>query len=262
VLPGSLLYPLTPVEFYVDIVRKTGLIPVFVGQTEPNLYLDRLRAQFPSAVFLKTRGPAGDFELIRNAKNLVVGVSTFIWLAAWLSQAEQIFMAVSGLFNRMQYPVVDLLPLGDARYRFHLFPINYGVPLEHHAAAHRRIAPYWREVSHSALEQQLREAPRFRPSMEMMLEALDPEWYLATHDKVARLVGRHNAKGARWHYEHEGFRLGYLPCNLDACWYAARYPMAAFEVAQGDYGSFTHHFAAVGRQRGYQPLPAQDQPWW
>jgi hypothetical protein len=49
---------------------------------------------------------------------------------------------------------------------------------------------------------------------------------------------------------------------LGQAWYAARYPMAAMEVAQGDYTSLAHHYIAVGRERGYRPLPNEGEPWW
>jgi len=32
-------------------------------------------------------------------------------------------------------------------------------------------------------------------------------------------------------------------------------PTAAFELAQGDYTDFTHHYLVTGRERGYRPLP-------
>jgi hypothetical protein len=53
-----------------------------------------------------------------------------------------------------------------------------------------------------------------------------------------------------------------LPLRLSPAWYAARYPIAAFEVAQGDYSSLAHHYIAVGKARGYRPVPADGEPWW
>jgi hypothetical protein len=253
-------HPLMPVEFYADLIAETRLTPVFMGRGAPSLYTDRLQAQFPQALFLDTGSAMTDFATIRQAKNIVVGVSTFAWLAAWLSRADRIFMAVSGLFNPMQYCFVDLLPFGDPRYRFSLFPINYAVPLEHHAVAHRRIAPFLRPVSHDALRRQLREAPRFDPSNEEILDNFDAEFYLATNSDVGQLVGADNTEGARAHYLTLGIREQRLPFRLAAMWYAARYPMAAFEVAQGDYSNFAHHYIAVGRARGYRPLPDNVEP--
>jgi|SRR6185312_7708192 len=248
-------YTLTPVEFFADLVEETGLIPVFMGQTTENAYTTRLRERFPTAIFRPTREVLVDFETIRQSKNVVVGVSTFAWVAAWLSKADRIFMTVSGLLHPMQYPLANLLPFGDPRYRFYLFPINYAVSLDQHAAAHRRLVGSWRYVPQALLERQLSEAPRSPCPVEMMLEALDPEYYLETHRDVVAELESANADGARHHYRHWGFAEGRLPFRMDLAWYAERYPMAAFEVGQGDYRDFAHHYVAVGRTRGYRPTP-------
>ena len=138
-------YVLLPVAFYRDLVNQTGLTPVFMGQTEPNAYTDALRAEFPDALFIGSLGVIEDFELIRRSANVVVAISTFSWLAAWLSDAQQIFLPVNGLFNPMQAPGVDLLPMHDPRYRFFLFPVNHAST--DFAAAHAAIAWQWREIS-------------------------------------------------------------------------------------------------------------------
>lgn len=250
-------YVLTPVEFYRDIVDITGLKPVFIGQTHPNLYMDRIRAAFPDAIFREPQdNPLADFETIRQSRNIVVGVSTYSWLAAWLSQsAGNIYMAVSGLFNPMQKPNVDLLPFGDTRYKFFLFPINYAVPLDRHAQAHSRIAPFWRQMSHEALQQQFGAAPRFPRHREQALAVFDEQYYLETNADVAAVALNHGHGFALAHYTHHGFQERRLPMRFDRVWYASEYPLAAFEVAQGDYAEFADHFMAIGKARGYRPYP-------
>lgn len=47
-LDGIEHYPLVPVEFYRDIVRRTGLEPIFMGQVDQGEYGARLRAEFPT----------------------------------------------------------------------------------------------------------------------------------------------------------------------------------------------------------------------
>ena len=188
-------YALTPVEFYLDIVKQTGLTPVFIGQTHPNRYMDRISAAFPNAIFREPQDNVlVDFETIRQSKNLVIGVSTYSWLAAWLSQADNIYLTVSGLYNPMQKTDVDLLPFGDPRYKFFLFPINYGVPLSRHADVHRRIAPYWRQMPHEALRQQFDAAPRFARDLKQTLSLFDPE--VLPRNERGR-SGRRPAHGAR-----------------------------------------------------------------
>jgi SAM-dependent methyltransferase len=146
IVDGSIsIYVLTPLNFYRDLIARTGLIPVFMGQLEPNAYTDALRAAFPDAIYVPSQGAIRDFECIRRSKNIAISVSTFSWLAAWLSDADQIFMQVNGLLNPLQVSQVNLIPLGDPRYRLYLFPINTASP--DFQSAHRAIDGQWREVS-------------------------------------------------------------------------------------------------------------------
>ena len=254
-------YVLTPVEFYRDIADMTGLTPVFIGQTHPNPYMDRIRAAFPAAIFREPQtNPLVDFETIRQSRNIVVGVSTYSWLAAWLSRsADNIYLAVSGLFNPMQKPQVDMLPFGDTRFKFFLFPINYGVPLEQHARAHSRIAPYWRHMPHEALRQQFAAAPRFARDRDQALAVFDEKFYLEANADVAAIARNLEPGFARAHYANHGFQERRLPLRFDSAWYASEYPLAAFEVAQGDYVEFAHHYVAIGKARGYRPYPSTRQ---
>jgi hypothetical protein len=248
-------YVLTPVEFYRAVIGTTGLKPVFIGQTHPNAYMDRIRAAFPNAIFREPQShPLVDFETIRQSRNVVVGVSTYSWLAAWLSRSlDNIFLCVSGLFNPMQKPAVDLLPYGDDRFKFFLFPINHAVPLQEHARAHQRIAPYWRQMPHAALRRQFAAAPRFERQLDQALAVFDEVFYLETNADVAAIAGGPGSGFGRNHYIHHGFHERRLPLRFDAAWYAGEYPLAAFEVAQGDYTDLADHYAAIGKARGYRP---------
>jgi hypothetical protein len=142
-------YVLMPVTFYRDLIERTRLIPVFIGQLDPNPYTAMLRAAFPQAQFVMSQGPMRDFETLRRARNIVVAVSTFSWLAAWLSEATRIHLPLNGLLNPAQFPAVDLLPLDDPRYEYHWFPINRAVPIERLAAAHAALDGTWRSLSGS-----------------------------------------------------------------------------------------------------------------
>lgn len=256
--------PLTPVAFYAGIVAQTGLIPVFIGPGVDGAFGEALRRQFPHAKFPETRSAVLDFEAMRQAWTIAMDISSLGWLAAWLSQGERIFVAVNGRFNPMQEPSVDLLPFGDPRYRFHLFPINYAVPSDRRAAAHDRIAPLSRFMPQEHLRRLLHDAPRFDPSMDDMLEEFDVAWYLANNRDVAAHYGHESAETARRHYREIGFGKRRLPFPLSPSWYAERYPMAALEVSQGDYSGFAEHYVAVGRKHGYRTMPEnvdrEDQP--
>lgn len=111
-------YPL-PYAYYERIIDETSLTPVFMGQLTPNSYTDGLRRHFSGATFLETRTPMHDFSLIRNAKHVALSISSFAWLAAWLSQTlETIHMPIRGLFDP-RHPQINLIPLTDIRYRFY-----------------------------------------------------------------------------------------------------------------------------------------------
>lgn len=248
-------YVLTPVEFYRDIVRMTGLKPVFIGQTQPNRYMDRIRQAFPDAIYREPRtDPLADFETIRQSRHAVIGVSTFSWLAAWLSDSlDTIFLTVSGLFNPMQSPAVDLLPFGDRRYRFFLFPINYAVPAVRHAEVHAGIAAYWQEIPHDTLQAGFATAPRYRRRLEDALAVFDEAFYLDTNADVAAVVRTLGPGAGLGHYINHGFHEGRMPLRFDRAWYCERYPFAAFQVASGDYASPADHYLAVGRGLGHYP---------
>lgn len=117
-------YGLLPVEFYRSIVRETGLKPVFQGQIEAGPYLDGLLKALPDARLIPSQGAVADFQIIRQAKHIVLSLSSFTWIAAWLSEARQIHVPVFGFLNPRQRPDIDLLPVDDARYRFYAFPVR------------------------------------------------------------------------------------------------------------------------------------------
>lgn len=144
-------YTLIPIQFYDEIFKETDLKPVFCGQTEPNIYTNELRQKFRDAIFLPPQGAAADFCTIRHSTHIIVPISTFAWIAAWLSKATSIFLPVFGLFNPQQFPDHDLLPVGDARYKFYQFPIHEAVPVEKFTESHAKITGSWSRVNARAL---------------------------------------------------------------------------------------------------------------
>ena len=144
-------YTSVPVDFYADIIESTQLKPIFMGQTDDNAYTQRLKQRFPGADFVPHMGPLADFQTIRKAHNIICSISTFAWLAAWLSRADSIFMPVFGLFDPRLFPDHDLLPLSEPAYRFFRFPEQRAVPLEAMEEAHALIKGQWVEVTGTAL---------------------------------------------------------------------------------------------------------------
>lgn len=111
-----------PIVWYRQLIEKTGLSPVFMGQVGADYYSDLLRTSFPTARFLEEQGVMADFAAIRQARHIAISVSTFAWLGAWLSSAQSIHVPMFGIFNPLQRPDIWMLPDTDPRYTFYRFP--------------------------------------------------------------------------------------------------------------------------------------------
>jgi hypothetical protein len=246
-------YTLVPVEFYREIVSASRLDPVFMGQLADNPYVAELRRAFPRATFIPSRGPLHDFSLIRRAHNVVVAVSTFSWCAAFLSRAARVVLPVTGFYSPAQFPEIDLLPLEDPRYEFYLFPVNYAVPVEECARAHRAIERHWRRVTPADLAAIRRRWPRVPVNKERFFELLDAQYYLASYPDVGAAVSSGARASALDHYVKEGFYQRRLPFRFDRVAYVRKYVDAALAIAAGEYAHPLHHFVERGRDAGYEP---------
>lgn len=110
-------YPL-PFDFYAQVIKHTGLAPVFMGQIHEGKYAAALRATFAHARFLEKAEPIQDFQTLQAAKHLVIAPSSFAWLAAWSSSvAQTIHYPVVGILDPRR-GVQNLMPVGDPRYVF------------------------------------------------------------------------------------------------------------------------------------------------
>jgi hypothetical protein len=118
-------YVPVPIPFYESIIVSTGLKPVFMGQLQHTWYTAALQKRFPAATFLPQSSALEDFALLNSAVNIAISVSTYSWLAAWLSPiARNIHVPVLGLLNPRQRPDINLLPIEDGRYSFYEFPVH------------------------------------------------------------------------------------------------------------------------------------------
>ena len=115
-------YVLIPVDFYAELIESTGLRPVFCGQLEMTPYLETIKERFPAARFVPSRGAVGDFAFVRASRHIVPSVSSFGWLAAWLSAAEQIFMPVLGVLHPLQVAIGQSTAARRSAFRF--FPVS------------------------------------------------------------------------------------------------------------------------------------------
>ena len=243
-------YVLIPLDFYAELIGRTGLDPVFMGQLEDSPYMAALRARFPTARFLPSGGAAVDFERIRRARHIVPSISTFAWAAAWLSEAETIHLPVLGLLNPAQNRGVDLLPLDDPRFRFYQFPLHYSCPVGQFAAAHASLAGLWRYLPADRLAPLLRRAPPPRQK-HLYLQAFDESFYRAVNPDIDAAIAAGHLPSGRSHFDNTGFDEGRAAFALDRAWYCRTYPIAALEIAQNDFHDTDQHWLELGQARGY-----------
>jgi hypothetical protein len=209
ILDGSThWYPLMPVQFFRDVVNATGKLPVFMGELQDGPYIRHLRAAFPQAQFLPQQSLMRDFDMIRQAKNILLTPSTFSWVAAWLSNASNIHLPLNGFFNPAHMRHIDLLPEDDERFQFYLFPLNYAVPEIEALKGHEKLNGRWKKIS----RQQLRELKTAKPALSASGPiALDHHWYLSAYPDAGMSISEGRFENAEAHYAHFGRQAGYLP---------------------------------------------------
>jgi hypothetical protein len=151
-------------------------------------------------------------------------------LAAWLSQAKTIILPISGFYNPAQHRELDLLPVDDIRYRFFLFPLNFGLPQQEALKHHERMKGRWKEISRNQVALLKNAAPLLR-------------------------VPRQNFDCGLPSRAAPGAAI-----TFDPVWYAHEYIDAAIEISEGWFEDPLHHYLEVGRLRGYLPTcPVQEE---
>jgi hypothetical protein len=190
-----------------------------------------------------------DFALMRAARHLVVSVSTFSWLAAWLSHAETITIPLTGFYNPAQRPDVNLLPLDDPRYRFYLFPVNHAVPVADHVPVHAALNGRWRPISAVEIRAIRQRWPVVAVDRHAFDAAFDEAAYLEMYPDISAAVADANLRSGQEHYQLHGFFEGRRPCHFDQVDYGMRNPEAAMLVALGYYANLLHHFIMANPDR-------------
>jgi hypothetical protein len=249
-------YIVLPPNYYRMLAERSGLDLVFFGQIGDDPYSDSLRQAFPDARFVVGRNPGYDFEVLRRSCNIAPSVSTFAWLAAWLSEAERIYLPVGGFYNPIQHPRYNFLPVDDPIFEYILLPYSKAVNLrtdpkgfaaqQHLLATHARLA--------SALEvRQICERASLIWPNQPLLRGFDSEYYVTRYADIAAGLANGSLNSALEQYIHDGFRQGREPLKFDGNFYVTSYPDAAMEIAEGRYAGPLDHYLAIGRSKGYAP---------
>jgi capsular polysaccharide biosynthesis protein len=244
---------LLPIDFYEELAQSTGLRLVFLGELDSSAYCRALRERFPDAVF-QYASPTQIFHTLRHSVNLVPAVTSFSWLAAWLSRADRILLAVDGFLHPVQNPMIELLPENDSRYDFYLFPINYAASANGFDQAHAALRNRWRRLARSEIAC-LR--TRHRPKrFENFAPHFDEDFYLRRYRDVAAAIAAGRFQDGLEHYRRCGFHEGRCGFSFDTQWYSVNYPQAAVDVGEGLYVDLRHHFVETGCLCGYKTRPS------
>jgi hypothetical protein len=250
-------YIVLPPGYYRMLAERSGLDLVFFGQLAEDEYSHSLRRSLPEARFVPGRGPEYDFEMLRRSVNIAPSVSTFAWLAAWLSEAQKIFFPVGGLFSPVQHKLTMFLPLDDPSFEFILLPHSKAVDLSldpaGFAAQQRLLETASRPVGVAELRAICQRA-RLRAPRQPRVFGFDPQFYLKRYPDVGAHLGP-DLPSALEHYIHAGFRENRLPVDFDSAFYVSAYPQAAMAVAEGHFTDPLEHYMALGAPNGYSPKP-------
>ncbi|WP_241663839.1 hypothetical protein [Oecophyllibacter saccharovorans] len=245
-------YVLLPPEFYQYLIELTGKKPVFYGQLDPSPYLQELKERFPQATFIPSRGVAQDFDYLRKSRHIVPSLSTFSWLACWLSEARTIHFPIAGVLNPQQHTLSMLLPLDDPRYRFYEFPLYYSLPVAQYRDYLDPVRTNWAPVTPSTVKARL---PSTLQHIDDQILAFSPWDYLHMHPEKDAFYRSYGDVGLYNDFMNDDLLCGRAGFTLDRAYYARLNVGAALAVARGEYTSLEEHYYRVGQYGGLSKRP-------
>lgn len=240
-------YLVLPFEYYKMLAFKTGLKPVFFGQLASNPYIEKLKEEFPDASFVNGRGAHYDFEVLRRSCNIAISVSTFSWLAAWLSDAKNIYVPLAGMMNPCQAVGQNFIPRNDPAYKFISFPLCRSECLYRHPER------FWESLSYMARNMKFISAEDAYNIFQRVdtlrntkqgLGGFDPRFYIKKNYKDALTPGN-----ALDHYMRNNAKIqNAFP--LKERDYLIDYPEAGIMTANGYFSSVNEYHSFIGTHIG------------
>ncbi len=197
-------YLALPPGYYAKLAAQTGLELVFYGQLGEDPYSRSLRAAFPDARFISGRNPGFDFETLRRSQNIAPSLSTFAWLAAWLSEAAQIHLPVGGIYMPLQQGNQGFLPYDDPAYSFMLLPKAEAINVFHRTDAFLRQQEHIGAACQPLTTGQVRKICKLATQVKPYgpaLNGFDPDFYVTQ-------AGPKAAANPLEHYMRTGWEKG------------------------------------------------------
>lgn len=246
-------YIVLPPEYYKIVERESGLNLVFYGQVSDNPYIEKLKEAFPDSEFIQGKGAEYDFEVIRKSTNIAMSISTFSWLASWLSNAVNIYLPIGGIFNPNQTKLQDFLPVDEEAYKFIKIPFCKSVNLyenkELFFARQDMIGSNSKIIKRKEAKKIKTRSKKMWPK-QPLLTGFDDEFYLKNNVDVENKL-YWSIPSALEHYMHEGYKVGKDIFEFDENFYALNYPDVAVLVGEGRYENLQDHYKKFGISNGY-----------
>lgn len=242
-------YCLIPPEFYSYVISQTNKSPIFYGQLDDSPYMQELRARFPTARFIGSRGVKEDFDFIRKSKHIIPCLSTFSWMASWLSKATTIHLPIAGILNPMQHRSSMLVPLQDPRYHFYLFPNFYAKHVNYYKDYIDPVRENWEPIDRETLSKIL----KFNVNhIDDFICSLDIDDYLTMYPDERNDFNQFGSVGIFNNYMNNGFFQEKYPIRLDTGFYTSKYPQVGKDISWRRYNSAEEHYILKGRYMGLQ----------
>ena len=185
-----------PAGYYRMLAEHSGLDLVFYGQLADDAYSRSLREAFPKARFIPGRDPGYDFDMLRRSVHVALAISSFSWLAAWLGEAETIYLPLGGMFNPVQSVDLMFLPLDAPEYRYVLLPyakmFDIGLDPGRFARQQARLAEQARFIEADAAREIVRRAAPLGLGR-ALVGGFDPDFYTARYGGCRRRAGAERA---------------------------------------------------------------------
>lgn len=250
-------YCLLPPEFYNFVISKTNKNPIFYGQLDDSPYMRELRERFPDARFEQSRGAREDFDFIRKSKHIIPCLSTFSWMASWLSKATSIHFPVAGVLNPMQHNSSMLVPLHDERYHFYLFPNFYALHVDHYKDYIDPIRDSWEPIDKDSLLNIINNIKGYNEikNLDDFICSLDCDEYISMYPDEKRDFEVFGKIGVFNNYINDGFFNKKRQVKLDVPFYTRNYPQVGRDISVGKYPNAEFHYAVIGHHLGLKKHP-------
>tara|TARA_R110000824_G_scaffold14858_6_gene62902 strand:+ start:908 stop:1744 length:837 start_codon:yes stop_codon:yes gene_type:complete len=96
---GTDIHLQVPPEYYIQILKNEEYDKFYIVTEDPNnprvQYLrNSINSQKPNSVIIRSSSVVDDFLFLLHANRIIMSVSTFAWMSAWLSDARKIYFPI------------------------------------------------------------------------------------------------------------------------------------------------------------------------